>query len=229
MSSSVIVFLISFVLGVFLTPTFRLIALRLAILDKPSNRKIQTEPVPYLGGIAVLLAVFLSLFAASKFESSWTRQHPEGWIILLVSLMVLLVGLIDDFVPVNYKFKLIFQVTTSLLLTFYLGTTSTRVSLVETDWINVCATALLLVFFMNAINFFDNWNGATAITIGSSSLFLGILMFNNSQNFLGSVSFAISGALMGFLPWNFPKAKIFLGEAQTLFLYSRFSLHFSFL
>ncbi|HEX9637894.1 MAG TPA: MraY family glycosyltransferase [Acidobacteriota bacterium] len=202
-------FLLGLGIALYFTPLLRDAALRFGIVDQPDGRlKQHGEPVPYLGGVAVYLA-FLFALALSP---SWT---PQTLGLLLGGTLMLLLGLIDDMGALDPTSKLFGQaVAVAALLKS--GIT------IELTWLPWWASypiaALWLLATCNAFNLIDTMDGlASSVALATcAGLFaVGTL---TGEPLIAVSSAGLGGALSGFLRYNWHPAKIYLGDAGSLFL-----------
>jgi len=207
-------------LALLLVPGSRRVALAAKVVDRPGRRKLQGEAVPLLGGAAVLLAV-----AGGSWAGVWWNGAPvpAGTLpAVLGALCVFLVGLIDDLrkhrggLSARSKFGL--QLVAVLLLC------SGRISALSDgtggtggtgEWLALFVLLLVLLSVINAANVVDNMNGLSAglVLISAAAL----LLFGNGFLDAGHrlALAALAGALLGFLPFNFPRARSYLGDAGS--------------
>lgn len=199
----------------FTTPFCRLLALRLGALDHPDWRKIHDRPTPLFGGLAVYLAFCTSLLLNGVFL-------PGMKVLLAGASLIFIMGIWDDIHPLPALMKLGLQVLVSLLvilggdiqLTFFYGASWAPL-------LNIPLTLLWIVGLTNAMNFFDGIDGLAAGISIIASLFLGIIAFKTGQPALGWFAVALTGACIGFMPYNFrlgKSAELFLGDAGATFL-----------
>ncbi len=208
--SYIFIFLISLLLVLVLTPLFRKLAFKTNFLDYPDPRKIHLQPTPLLGGASVFLgfcgAVFLSFLSGYP----WTNELSG---VLIGGLIVIGFGLWDDKFGMQPGVKFLGQILASfifLLVSHSLGSLSFGV-------IGDLLLFLWMVGLMNAINFLDNMDGlCSGISFIAATAFMLIFIFN-SQGDQIILCLALMGALLGFLVYNFPPAKIFLGDAGSMF------------
>ena len=196
-----------------LTPLAIRLAWAIGYLDHPEARKLHTSATALLGGAAVftsaIVAWGLLLPRIPHDASSW-----EAWYLLAGAGAALLLGLWDDRFGMRPSIKLLGQATAAVILIG--GGVVPDVGLPM--GITAAITLLAMIALMNAVNFLDNMNGM----IGgiSAVLLTGFAWMSYGRGALGvaAAQLALAGACVGFLPWNFPKAKIFLGDAGSLFL-----------
>ena len=218
MKAFIPLFVITILLSLILTWIARRIALYNNLTDKPNFRKLQRVPIPYLGGVAIAATTLtLISYLATRYDLEPISQVGISTLLLL-SLVIVFVGLIDDIAVVHYRTKFAFQTTVAIGASLALANSTTKVQISNINFLNTSLTVVTTVAFMNAVNFMDNMNGLTAGTLAIALSFLSVIARNNNQDFISVSSLIIASSLIGFLPWNFPKARIFLGDAGTLFL-----------
>jgi UDP-GlcNAc:undecaprenyl-phosphate GlcNAc-1-phosphate transferase len=202
-------FMLSLGLSLYITPIVRKGALLYDIVDRPDGKlKNQTDPVAYLGGIAVYLAVLLTL--ALTFDLS---REILG--ILLSGTIIVILGIIDDFKVLPPKIKFIGQA----IAAFVLIKSGIYIKLVFLPlWINIILSFLWLMVITNAFNIIDVMDGL-ATGIGCLvSIILFIVAIMNQHVLIAILTIALAGSLLGFLRYNFEPAKIYLGDTGSLFI-----------
>ncbi len=201
---------------------------------KPTADRYHRKVVPLGGGIAIfatLSIIMLVAIAAVKFlivpgRISWLDEsvtiHTAGFlgkmeqlvIVLLCALVLFLLGLADDKKPLGPFFKLAVQFAAALIAA---GFAEVRVELfIENKIVTTVLSAFWIVLIINAFNFLDNMDGASAgiAVIVSTVLFIAAAL--SGQVFVGGMALVFIGTLLGFLIFNFPPAKIFMGDAGSL-------------
>lgn len=205
MTTITFVFLICFVIAFYLTPVLVNLAKRFNFLDHPNYRKLQKKDIPLLGGIAIYLGFLLTLLFFTEF-SFW-----YFFIFLSGATIILLVGLIDDYISLGAALKFMLPIF-PLLFWISFGL---EVNFLPAFW-SFWFTIFWIMLLSNAFNFIDNMNGLATGTLLINALFLGIAVYLDSHFGIALLSFALAGGALGFLPYNFPKAKIFLGDAGSM-------------
>ena len=200
-------FVLALLLGLYFTPVARQAALRFGIVDHPDGHlKHQENAVPYLGGVAVFLAYLVALGMVLPFDSMLLG-------LLLGGTLTLLVGLIDDFGVLTPLAKVAGQG----VAIFVLLRSGAVIELVEVPpslrW-PLAAAWLLAV--CNAFNLLDIMDGLAAGVGGVVGLALGTVALVGGELPEAAAAFALAGGLFGFLVFNFPPAKIYLGDAGSL-------------
>jgi UDP-GlcNAc:undecaprenyl-phosphate GlcNAc-1-phosphate transferase len=202
-------YILSFVFALCWTPLVRKAAIQLGIVDQPDGKlKRHTGPIPYFGGIAVFTAFLFTVGILSDFD-----QVTLG--LLLSGSIALMVGLIDDFGVMTPKQKLLGQTFAALVLI----KSGTYIKLVVLPlWLAIPLTVFWILAVTNALNIIDVLDGLAAGIAGIAALaiaFANIMVHRDSVAFLCLV---LAGATMGFLRYNFNPAKIYLGDAGSLFI-----------
>lgn len=201
----------SFLLAYFLTLVFRRMATRFKILDHPEERKIHTQPIPLLGGLAIYIAYVVTIFLNFSFS-----VELKG--VILGGTVILIIGLIDDVRELSATWKL----TAQLLATGILIAFGVRLSFLPNNWWGiggeVVLTLIWIVGITNAVNFFDGMDGLATGAIALCSLSFFIVALLTQQPYLAYLTIALAGSCLAFLIFNFKPASIFLGDAGSTFL-----------
>ena len=193
-----------------LTPLARVASRRLGFLDDPGRRKLHAEPVALLGGVAVFIAVVLGVLVAGPDLLALSGRHVTG--VFVGGAMALALGLVDDRRDLKAGPKLAGQVVIALVA----AASGLRVTLfIPVPALQWLLTVLWLVAMMNALNFMDNMNGLCSGVGAICALIFGGIALAHGQPLAATLAAATAGALLGFLPWNFPRAGIFLGDSGS--------------
>lgn len=214
-----ILFGASFILVSFLTAIMQRVALSLGVVDRPSEaHKTHQNPVPYLGGVAIVLGVTI-VSVTSSIVSDYSRATI--WLalsVLLPAILLGVVGLIDDIKRLSPWPRFIVQSTVALISAGILISTDTLGSPTGSTFFDLAITVFWIVGLTNAINFFDNVDGGASGTVAISSTLLFLLAVQSGQVLIAALAIVLSGATLGFLVWNRPPARIYMGDAGALFL-----------
>ena len=217
-----------------LTAMARKAALRVGLVAHPKTDRYHRSVIPLGGGAAIFLTLATFLIAAAAIirflvapgRLDWLTEHihfnPADFLhrsnellaILLCATILFLVGLWDDKRALGPYIKLVFQFGVAFLAA-WLG--DVRVEFfIENTIITSALSAFWIVLIVNAFNFLDNMDGASAgIAAIASAVLLTAAAFNG-QIFVGGLAIVFIGALLGFLIFNFPPASIFMGDAGSL-------------
>lgn len=189
-----------------LTPLVGWLARRLDVVAKPRADRWSGRPVPLLGGVAVFLAASAGLFAASA-EATLTTAG-----LMLGASFLLVIGALDDRFAFRPQTKLVAQVLGACLVTgFGVGVVSSPVQA-----LNIPLSIFWIVAVINAINLLDNMDGLAPGISLIAAAFLALQLAASGMASLAALAAALTGALAGFLCFNFPPARIFLGDAGSL-------------
>ena len=201
-----------------ITPVFRSIARKLRILDYPGGRKLQANPVAYLGGLAIITPITLSslLLLFTSLSIDLKQQLYLG--LILPALAIAFIGLLDDIYQLPPWPRFISQSAVGVITAFILYLSGVGVEIFGNQLLNSVATIFWVVAIINALNFIDNMDGlATSISI-VASLAMFTLAYLNNQYLVAALSLAIFASCLGFLFWNKRPASIYLGDAGALYL-----------
>ncbi len=211
---SLAAFTVAGVVSLVLTPLAIRSALRLGVLDHPGEHKSHVTPTPYLGGVAIVLAVTFAIVSAALVRGETVATLTQLLGILAIALIMAATGLLDDLrgLPVSIRFGLQFAAAAGLWVL------DVRVDLTGQLAIDLVLTLLWTVGITNAMNLLDNMDGLSASTATIASLWFGTIAIINGQFLVSALAFAVGGAAAGFLRDNRPPARIYMGDAGSLFL-----------
>jgi len=211
--------LMAFALTGLLTWPVRLLAIHIGAMDKPNlERKTQKEPVPYLGGASIAIAVTALAYAGVLASDFTTTNFPLASYVLIPALAMGLMGLIDDLRGLPALPRLFFQTAIAIAVSLVLINTNTVGVAFGDSIINRGLTIFWIVGICNSINFFDNLDGGAAGTVAVVTLGIFYIAYNQGQESVSALAITTAGATLGFLIWNKQPAKIYMGDAGALFL-----------
>ena len=212
-------FVTSYVLVGLLTPLMRRVALAKGVLDRPNSaHKSHKKPVPYLGGVAIIIGVvFVTNLALISFKFTWSNFWLATFV-LGPALVMGLVGLWDDLKSLNPLPRFIGQSIAGLVVAVILVLNDNVGNPTGIILVDVLITVLWIVGICNSINFFDNLDGGAAGTVAIAAISLTYLAITGNQYFIAALSIVIAGSTLGFLIWNRVPARIYMGDAGALFL-----------
>jgi UDP-GlcNAc:undecaprenyl-phosphate GlcNAc-1-phosphate transferase len=227
----VLAYLVPFVLSLGVsfvaTPFVRRLALRLGWVDQPSDRKVHPRPTPTAGGLAIFAGVLAGLLGSRVVPAlSGLRETTSDLDAALVAAVVIVVvGLIDDVRGMSPLGKLAGQVLAAGLLVLagvqllYFYFPGQGVLSLSPD-LGVPLTVLWVTGMINAVNLIDGLDGLAAgmVAIGATAFFLYMTLgptAGTSPTAAALLSAIAVGASLGFLPWNFFPAKVFMGDTGS--------------
>lgn len=210
-----VLFFIFFCLSFLLTWITQKAMIKFKVLDLPSERGMHSNPKVGSGGVAVVL----SLISSITFFYYKGNLEIELFYSLLTALIIIgIVGLIDDIKKLPYKFRLLIQfLVSTIIILFYLEKLGSLVlyPLPLSGIIVYLIFGLSLVWFMNLYNFMDGINGLASIQGISFFLGVGIVSSIFYPELDHNYFWSFVAIFLGFLLWNFPKARIFLGDVGS--------------
>ncbi|MDM8550858.1 MraY family glycosyltransferase [Desulfobacterales bacterium HSG2] len=226
MTTIILIFLLSLVLSLLLTPQMAKIAWKYNLVDPPSERKVHARALPRIGGVAIYLAFFLS-FAAILFYSEETLELLRGnsrrvTYLTMGATLTFALGLADDLWKLSPRLKLMIQVISASVA--YMGGIKIYVLLlpgIKNWYMGYCAfpvTVLWFVLVINAMNLIDGLDGLAAGVTLFASLVLLVFCVNTERFLVATALAALGGASLGFLRYNFNPASIFMGDSGSYFL-----------
>jgi len=202
-----------------LTPLMRKLALRIGAVDAPNlARKVQKEPVPYLGGVAIAIGVVAASYGSLLAVDFTMETFRLASFVLLPAIAISVMGLIDDLRGLAPWPRLIAQTVTGVIVAVILTSTDTMGVAFDNTFLNYAISVLWIVGVCNSINFFDNLDGGAAGTVAVISIFLFFIAYDRQQVLVSALAIVTAVATAGFLMWNRAPAKIYMGDAGALFL-----------
>jgi len=207
-------------------PFWRKLCVRAKLMDDPGHRKIHDAPVPLAGGFAVLTGVLLPLFVgavllklglvklstAGLIVHGIDRRGVELAVLAGGAVAITVLGALDD----RHELKALPKFIGQILIAVAVAAACKRITLfVHSEVFSYAITILWLLTVINAFNFMDNMNGLCAGVGAIAALIFAFIAAAHGEYLVAITGFLMSGALAGFLPWNFPNARAFLGDAGS--------------
>lgn len=184
---------------------------RAAPLDQPGARSSHTRPTPRGGGLGIVLVGLLAVPALA-----WAGAWPvRTWLFLLPLALVALIGFLDDWSPRPALLRLLVHVLAALLLAYVMleGAVGLR-----WPWWQSLLTVIALAWSVNLHNFMDGSNGLLAWqSVWYGATFAGLLFWGGEYG-MAAFALLLGAACLGFLPLNWPRARVFLGDGASGFL-----------
>jgi UDP-GlcNAc:undecaprenyl-phosphate GlcNAc-1-phosphate transferase len=227
MRSGFVAFFVAALVATLLTPVMRALAKQLGVVDHPGEaRKIHQEPIPRLGGLAIVFGTAAPLVGLYFYRNGLSNliysdaRRVECF--LLAALLVIATGVVDDIRGVPQRYRLVLEAIAGSIV--YWG--GWRIDGLALPWVGhlslgvlaLPATVLWVVAVINALNFNDGLDGLAAGTavIASGTMFVLALHYHNPV--AGVFSAAIAGSAFGFLLFNFHPATVYMGDTGSMFL-----------
>lgn len=216
----------AFAVSLLALPLWRKWCLRTNLVDDPGHRKIHSAPVPLAGGFAVLTGILLPLIAgavllklgvvqiasANAIVYGIDRRALELLVIALGAVAITLLGWLDD----RHELKALPKFIGQIVIALAVASACKRINLfVNNELFSYAVTVLWMLTVINAFNFMDNMNGLCAGVGAIGAFFFALIAAAHGEYLVAITGFLMCGALLGFLPWNFPHARAFLGDAGS--------------
>ena len=214
---SISFFLIFFILAFGFTYFMRAYALKKNIIDNPNERSSHSVPTPRGGGVAVVGSYLLAL--VTLMYSQQLALHT-GFILMAAGFVIALLGFLDDHGHINSMLRLAIHFLVAIGVVVSLGGFSevTIFNGVQIGFIANIIAVLFLVWLLNLYNFMDGINGIASVEAITATVSMAILYLLLSISLNSEILWLLAACVFGFLLWNFPKAKIFMGDACSGFL-----------
>lgn len=213
------ILVIVFIASAIATGALRHYALAHNMIDIPNERSSHTIPTPRGGGLAIVFSFVLGLIGL------WLNDEVAGAQTLAMvgaGSIVALVGFLDDHGHIDARWRLLTHFTAAIWSLIWLGGAPPIILLngsIQLGWFGTILTVFYLVWLLNLYNFMDGIDGIAGIECVSVCFCIVILyLMKYSFDANCSIPALLASAVLGFLLWNFPPAKIFMGDAGSGFL-----------
>ncbi|MDO4805639.1 MAG: MraY family glycosyltransferase [Coriobacteriales bacterium] len=230
----IFLFLSASALSLVLTPFVRRLAWRLGVVDRPSSRRINRQPIPRMGGIAIYVSIIAcilldtigfrlvgwpSLFGFGTLGSLGRNQE----LFLVGMSVVFLTGLLDDGFTLSPKQKLAGQVLGAVIavssgLVIDVIVNPVANTGIELGWVGYPITVVYLVAYTNIFNLIDGLDGLAAGIACIASVTMCVISAMAGHLDAAALSIILAGATLGFLRYNFNPASIFMGDSGSLLI-----------
>lgn len=221
----IIILLVSFTASLISTPLFMRLALKLDVIDRPAGRKTHARPTPYLGGMAFHAAMTAALLYAGYGAPYLLADGGvlHDWLALYLGAACFhALGIIDDVYSLPAAPKFFAQAAVAGGMTAAGFTipqmTSPFGGTLALGWMGGVLSVFWILTIVNAINFIDGMDGLAGGVVFFAALANLIVALDPLQHLICLVSLGVMGGVLGFLPYNFAPARIFMGDAGSLYL-----------
>jgi UDP-GlcNAc:undecaprenyl-phosphate GlcNAc-1-phosphate transferase len=215
-------------------PLWRRLCLRAGLVDEPGGRKLHGGPIPLAGGLAVMTGLLVptalgviglwclraGVISSAALDAETLRRLTHGLnrrslelaIIFLGAFGMLIVGVLDD----RHELRPAAKFAGQFLIALLVCAAGVRITLfIHNVAINYLITILWILTVINAFNFMDNMNGLCAGLGATGAFYFAAISATAGQYLVALIASLTCGALLGFLPYNFPRARAFLGDAGS--------------
>lgn len=227
-----VLFAVAAVVTIALTPLARKLAIKLDAIDYPSARRVNMLPIPRMGGVAIFGGILAALAVAGfgVYAFGWVDPFIDyngievnHWGVLLGTVLIFLVGAVDDVVDLNPKAKMLGQIVAACVvagsgLLFSSIHNPIGEGYIEFGWVAYPLTVFYLVAFANVINLIDGLDGLAAGITGISAITILLFAVLTGRFDAALFSVILVGVCAGFLKSNFFPASIFMGDSGALLL-----------
>lgn len=213
----ILAFFLPLLLAYGLTPVAKKVAYLLGAIDIPKDdRRVHKKPIPRLGGIAIFMAAIISIVLVAEVTN-------QILFMIIGATIITVSGIIDDVKPMSAKLKMLFQIVASAFVIYGGVLIETFKNPISDGYIflgvlGIPITIFWIVGITNTINLIDGLDGLSAGVSAISATTLAIISFLQGDKNIGIICLIIAGSAIGFLPFNFNPASIFMGDTGALFL-----------
>jgi UDP-GlcNAc:undecaprenyl-phosphate GlcNAc-1-phosphate transferase len=207
-------FLTSLMLAFALTPLVRQLALRIGLVDQPNARKVHREPMPLLGGLAIL-------FSTVSGALFFSEERLTLSVILIPAVALALIGFLDDRGWLHHQLKLMVAMPLAALWLIFNGVhlnLFVPLGLPLGNWVDYGISFFWIVGLTAAFSILDHMDGLASGVAAIACAAFALIASLNAQPFVAILAAALGGSALGFLRWNFNPAKIFMGDGGAMFL-----------
>lgn len=209
-------FIVAMVVSYVSTPLVKKIAWKIGAIDFPSERRVHKKPMPRIGG----LAIYIALITASIIVLPIERRAIQG--ILLGGTFIVFVGILDDIYDLPAKIKLVGQIIASIILVAFglkvEWLTNPFGGMIYLGKLSIPLTIFWTVGITNTLNFIDGLDGLAAGISAIAAFAMMLVNLSLNQPIPVLITALLAGASIGFLPYNFNPAEIFMGDTGAMFL-----------
>lgn len=213
-----ITFLVALAVSILVTPVAIRLAPKIGAVDIPlDNRRMHTKTMPRFGGLAIFAGSTAAMLIFLKFD-------PRVVTIVMGGVLIYILGVIDDIKHLSAKVKFLGQTFVALImyvngiriefLTNFFGEGNSQLG----DVLCFIITMVWIVGITNTVNLIDGLDGLAAGTAAIASLCIAYTAYIHGTYLAAGAMLALAGAALGFLPYNFYPAKIFMGDGGSLYL-----------
>ena len=205
-----------------ITPLIRKLAFTLGAVDKPNKRRVNKKAIPTIGGLGIFIAVNISMMILLRYNFPTHTLFS----VFIAECIIILTGIIDDIEELNPRQKMLGILIAALIVYYLAGIRMNSLTLPFFGRINFGIMSMPITIFWiiaitNAVNLIDGLDGLATGVSFIALCTMGVIAYFllNMQNPSVAISiFVLAAALLGFLPYNFHPARIFLGDTGALFI-----------
>lgn len=201
-----------------LTPLVKLLAKKVGAMDVPKDeRRMHHTPIPRMGGLAIFIGFLISVLIFQKLQLGSELQG-----ILLGAVIIVILGVLDDILTLRAMPKFLVQIVAAIIVVMHGCRIDHFMGFALPDWLSYPVSVIWIVAITNAINFIDGLDGlaagVSAISAGTMLIVALLLVPEPTAMICAILLAALVGACVGFIPYNFNPATIFMGDTGSTFL-----------
>ena len=217
----------SFILCLIIIPVLIKLSEKNSWYDEVDERKIHTGQISRLAGIAIFWSMAVGLTAGLIINSGISVLSDEGFgriaSFLAAFVLIHVIGLIDDFRNIRPRYKFMIQIAAAVLVmvpdrSFTLLHVPFVNATLNIGFLGYILTAVWIIGACNAVNLIDGMDGLSGGITAIASITIALVAVATGNLLTAIIAFALFGSLLGFLVFNFPPAKIFMGDSGSLFI-----------
>lgn len=218
----IMAFVLSFLIAFATTPIAKKIAYKVGAIAKPRKRDMHSKPIPRMGGIAIVAGFMITLLICIQFITVLDWKQLIG--ITTGALIIFLLGFFDDIYELSAKLKFLIQILAATIVALsgvsipFISIPFIEDSTMFLDMLSMPITVIWIVGITNAVNFIDGLDGLAAGVSSIASLCLMVLSIYSGYPIAILLTTILAGSCLGFLPYNFNPASIFMGDTGSTFL-----------
>lgn len=224
MESLIIPFLVATLINIIIMPIIIKLAKKFGFMDIPKdNRRMHSKPIPLAGGLGMFITFVVCIFIFAKVFNFELDRNVLG--LLIGSTIIIISGLIDDKVNLSPKKKIVFQLLAGICLVFngvridfFSNPLSIGDPFIYIKYLSIPITLFWITGITNTINLIDGLDGLAAGVSMICSISLMMIAYKFGYKEVAVIAAILAGSCLGFLPYNFNPAKIFMGDTGALFL-----------
>lgn len=211
-------FATSFAIALLTTPFAKKASYKLGAIDYPKSRGLHSEPMPRMGGLAIVLGFMSTILLLTPFVADFLSVQFLGFIIGGVIIFIL--GMLDDVYELSAKFKFVVQIIAAVIVVY----TGTRIDFIMWPFwqyfknFSAPITILWIIGVINAVNLIDGVDGLAAGVTSIAALCLTFLCILSGSEIAVVLTSTLAGSCLGFLPRNFSPAEVYMGDTGSTFL-----------
>ena len=218
----ILAFVLAFIISFCTTPLAKKIAFKVGAIAQPRKRDMHKKPIPRMGGIAIVTGFLVTLFITIRYITILDWRQIIG--ISIGAIIIFLLGFFDDIYELNARLKFLIQILAATIVALS-GITIKFISIplfndtpLLLDMLAIPITVVWIVGITNAVNFIDGLDGLAAGVSSIASLCLMVLSIHSGYPIAVLLTAILAGSCLGFLPYNFNPASIFMGDTGSTFL-----------